>query len=78
MTAGEVIPLQINASNPVDAEPASSSDLLSSPGMLAFFLLFLTGSFVFVRRVKPMRFKFRPKASEATRKSFQAFPPHVA
>lgn len=52
--AGEVIPLHINQVDPSLAEPARGSDLWATPGLLAFFLVFLIGCFIFLWRVKPM------------------------
>jgi hypothetical protein len=55
VSVGEVIPLHINPANTAKAEPARGSDLWTTPGLLAFFLLFLVGCFLFLWRVKPMR-----------------------
>lgn len=52
---GEIIPLHINPANPAKAEPARGSDLWATPGIAGFFLVFLTGAFVFLWRVKPMK-----------------------
>ncbi len=52
---GEVLPLHINQVDPSLAEPARGSDLWAIPGLLAFFLVFLTGCFIFLWRVKPLK-----------------------
>lgn len=63
--AGEVIPLHINQVDPSLAEPARGSDLWATPGLLAFFLVFLIGCFIFLWRVKPMKIEIPPEFTHA-------------